>query len=60
MTEGRQFQVNLLDGRKLELLVQVLSSIIAGLLFPEIGFNKKNGFHLSNLIFLYPAKAVVT
>lgn len=32
----------------------------AGFLFPEIGFNQKKGFHLSNLIFLYPAKAVVT
>lgn len=41
MTEGRQFQVNLLDGRKLELLVQVRGSIFAGFLFPVIGFNKK-------------------
>lgn len=34
--------------------------IFAVFLFPEIGFNKTNGLYLSNLIFLYPAKAVVT
>lgn len=35
MTEGRQVQVHLLDGRKLELLVQVPGSRFADFPFPE-------------------------
>lgn len=38
MTEGRQFQVHLLDGRKLELLVQVPGHAFAAFMFPELGF----------------------